>query len=135
MKTPRHVLAKVIADRTKSVSSNRDVAQEVAAFLVSENRASELAPIMRDVMELRAKDGVIEAEAVSAHELDQAALSAIEKIVQQAHPKSTSVRVSQKLQPEMLGGVKVVLPSGEQLDLSISRKLATFKHAASSRKE
>ena len=74
MKQPRLVLAKIISERTKRVADPIKLAQEIAAYLVAENRTGDLTLIMRDVLVLRKEQGIIEADVVSAHELDAVAL-------------------------------------------------------------
>ncbi len=134
MKQPRHLLAQTIAERTKNASSQKQLACEVAAYLVAENRVSELAPIMRDVMVLRKQQGIVEAEVVSAFPLSPESLAEVKKLVYKAYPHSKTVNLDQVISSDTLGGLKVVMPD-EQLDLSVKHALSIFKNAATSGKD
>ena len=129
MKQPRNFLVQVIAKRTLHVTNAAQLAQEIAAYLVSENRVSELTPIMRDVMVIRKQQGVVEAEVVSAHPLDQSALGDVKKLVHKEYPDARKITLLQRADTDTIGGLKIVMPD-ELLDLSVKRKLVAFKNAA-----
>ena len=69
MKRPRHLLVQAIGAKTLGVQDSQKLAVGIAAYLLSENRVNELDSILRDVIEYRAEHGVVEVQAVSAHEL------------------------------------------------------------------
>jgi F0F1-type ATP synthase delta subunit len=134
MKQPRRLLAQTIAKRTAHLTDTKKLAQEVAAYLVAENRVSELAPIMRDVMVIRKEQGVVEADIVSAFPLSESAVQDVIKLVHATYPHAKQVQIVQQTSSDTLGGLKVVMPD-EQLDLSVKHKLSIFKHAAVAGKE
>jgi hypothetical protein len=53
-------LAKVLADRTMSVSSSKQLASEIASYLVQEKRVNELESILREVRVYRDEKGVLD---------------------------------------------------------------------------
>lgn len=130
MKVPRQQLAAAIAERTLSVRNSKQLAQAVAAYLLTENRVDELEPLMRDVLAYREQHGIIEAEAVSAHELEAGVTRELAAVLKQHYPAAQQVHVHTSLDPHLVGGVQVQL-SHEQLDLSVRGKLNTLKRLTS----
>lgn len=126
MNSQRHHLAATIAERTLHVSDTDELAREVAAYLLHENKVAELDSLMRDVIAYRAEHGVVEAVALSAHDLDHTDLEDIEQLLQEEYPSAKQFTVDQVKVPELIGGVKIELP-GEQLDLTVRAKVNTFK--------
>ncbi len=134
MKQPRHLLVETIGARTLNIVDAKLLAQEIAAYLLSENRVNELDSIMRDVIAYRAERGVVEAEAVSAHELTNNVKDDIKVLMKQNYPDAKSVTISERIDTNVVGGVRVVLPH-EQLDLTVRSKLANFKRLTMAGKE
>lgn len=134
MKQPRHLLVEAIAKRTMQVKGTSLLTHEIAAYLLTENRVSELDSILRDVIEYRAERGHVEATAVSAHPLTELAKREIEDMVKDNYPHASSITISEQIDPEVVGGVRVVLPH-EQLDMTLRSKLANFKRLTSIGKE
>lgn len=126
MKVPRHTLATAIADRTMHVHDSKLLASEIAAYLLLERRTADLESILRDIMQYRTDHGVLEAEVVTAHEVHQAVLTDVKELLQAAYPKAKTVHVGTRLDPSLIGGVRVDM-ANQQLDMSIKSKLATFK--------
>jgi F0F1-type ATP synthase delta subunit len=126
MKVPRHILAEAIAKRTLTVSDTRELSRQIAAYLLVENRTSELESILRDIMQYRADHGVLEAEVVTAHEVQNHVLSDVVQLLQAAYPNAKEVHVSKRLDLTVIGGLRVDM-ANEQLDMTVASKLATFK--------
>lgn len=126
MKVPRHILAEAIAKRTLTVSDTRELSRQIAAYLLVENRTSELESILRDIMQYRADHGVLEAEVVTAHEVQNHVLSDVVQLLQAAYPNAKEVHVSERLDLTVIGGLRVDM-ANEQLDMTVASKLATFK--------
>ena len=116
------------------VSSTKELAQEIAAYLLDTRKTADLDSLLRDVMEYRAVHGVVEAEAVSAHQITEATIKGIEDILKREHPKAKSVRVIPRLDPSVVGGVRIDL-ANEQLDLSVRDRLDMFKRLTANIKE
>lgn len=130
----RRHLAEVIAERTLHVHDTKRLAKEVAAYLLDTHQTAQLDSLLRDVMEYRAQHGVVEATAVSAHELSGSIIKDIEKVLRHEHPKAKSVKVTSKIDESVVGGVRLDL-ANEQLDLTVRDRLDTFKRLTSSIKE
>ncbi len=126
MKVPRHILAEAIAKRTLNVNDVRELSRQIAAYLLVENRTSELDSILRDIMQYRADHGVLEAEVVTAHEVQNHVLTEVKQLLQAAYPNAKDVHVSQRLDSSVIGGLRVDM-ANEQLDMTVAAKLATFK--------
>ena len=126
MKVPRHILAQAIAERTLSIDDPKLLAREIAAYLLVERRVNELESILRDIMQYRAEHGVLEAEVVTAHAVQNQVLGEVKQLLQAAYPTAVKVHVSPHLDPSVIGGVRVDM-ANEQLDMTVAAKLATFK--------
>lgn len=126
MSFKRADLAAVIGEKTLHVSDLRRLAKEVAAFLLTQKRVSELESLMRDVLAYREAKGVIEAEVASAHELTGVVQQEVKQLMKQHYPNARKVIVHNHLEPELVGGLKINV-AAEQLDLSLKGKLDEFK--------
>lgn len=126
MKLPRHILAEAIAKRTIEVRDPKLLAREVAAYLLHEGRVAELESILRDIMQYRADQGVIEAEMVTAYQTKSEVQTAVKQLLKHAYPKAKSVHVGARLDENVIGGLRIDM-ANEQLDMTVQSKLATFK--------
>lgn len=130
MKVPRHILARAIAERTAHVRDEKLLAREIAAYLLEQKRTAELESILRDIMQYRTDHGVLEAEVVTAHEVQDHVLQEVKQLLHTAYPKAKTVHIGKRLDESMVGGVKIDM-ANQQLDLSVKAKLATFKRITS----
>ena len=126
MKTPRTRIARTIADRTLKSGSSSELAKEIAAYLLSENRIGELDSILRDVQADWAEAGYVEVLASSAHPISADIRANITNQVTSLYPDAKQVIVTEVLDPEVIGGVRLGL-ANQQLDLSVEAKLNKFK--------
>lgn len=134
MSTSRHSLAKTIAERTMHLKDADKLAHEVAAYLLSEGRTSDLESLMRDVMQYRHEHGIVEAVAVTAHELTDEIIDEIRDILRENNPRAKEFIISRQYDPAVVGGVRIQL-ANQQLDMTIRSKLDTFKRLTASGKE
>lgn len=134
MKTPRTRIAGVVADRTLKSGTSQQLSRELAAYLLAERRTGELDSILRDVRADWAKAGYVEVVARSAHQLSDAVRADIERQAQSLYPAAKQIVVSQVLDPEVIGGVRLTIID-RQLDLSIETTLHRFKQLTLSGKE
>lgn len=134
MKLPRTRISRTIADKTLSRGSSKKFSQEVAAYLLSEQRTSELESIMRDVQADWAEAGFVEVIASSAHPLTQSIKTDISKRVKRIYPEAKKIIVTEAHDPEVIGGVRLSL-ADRQLDLSIEAKLNKFKQLTTAGKD
>jgi F0F1-type ATP synthase delta subunit len=125
-KIPRHQIAQVLAERSLGRVSAKAFSDEIAAFLLHEHRTADIEPLLRDVMQYRADHGIVEVIAVSAHPLSMGVRSDIERQVTSVFPDAKQIIISEELQPEVVGGVRLELPN-QQFDLSVRAKLSRFK--------
>lgn len=126
MKQPRAKLAGAIAAQTLSTGKSKNYSRQIAAYLLSEGRVSELESIMRDVQTSWAESGFVEVIARSAHDIPAATQAKIAKQAKALYPNAKKVVVTPVLDPSVLGGVQITVAS-QQLDLSVEAKLNRFK--------
>ena len=126
MKASRTRLAGTIADRTLKSGVDKKLAQEIAAYLLSEGRVSELNSVLRDVQTDWAKAGYVEVLAASAYALSSEVKANITKRVLALFPAAKQIVVTEVHDPSVVGGVRLNL-ANQQLDLSIRSKLNRFK--------
>lgn len=130
----RRHLAEVIGARTLKVRSTKKLAQEVAAYLLDTHETDDLESLLRDVMEYRAQHGVVEAVAVSAHDLTKSIVKDIETILKKEYPHAKNIHVISRIDPTVVGGVRVEM-ANEQLDLTVRDKIDAFKRLTANIKE
>jgi F0F1-type ATP synthase delta subunit len=126
VKVPRHLLTEAIAKQTLEVTDSKQLAREIAAYLLIERRTAELESIMRDIMQYRQDHGALEADVISAHDVSNAALADVKHLLQEAYPHAKTITLTHRLDSSVIGGLKVDLPN-EQLDMTIRAKLSKFK--------
>ncbi|HWT55939.1 MAG TPA: F0F1 ATP synthase subunit delta [Candidatus Microsaccharimonas sp.] len=126
MKTPRTKIASVIADRTLKQGESKELAKEIAAYLLAEKRVGELESVLRDVQVDWAKSGYVEVLASTAHPLTADVKAQITDKVKQLYPEARQIVVTTVADPEVIGGVRLSL-ANQQLDLSVEAKLNKFK--------
>lgn len=126
MKVPRHILAQAIAQHTLKVRDEHRLAQEIAAYLLMERRTAELKSILRDIMQYRLEHGVLEAEVVTAHDVEKRVLDEVKNVLKKSYPHVKTIHVAKRQDPSVVGGVRIDM-ANEQLDLTVAAKLATFK--------
>jgi len=134
MKTSRTRIASVVADRTLQKGSSKQLAREIAAYLLDEQRVSDLDSILRDVQEDWATSGYVEVIARSAHPLTAASKADITKQIKRVYPQAKKIGISEISDPEVVGGVRLEL-ANQQLDLSVEAKLNKFKQLTSAGKD
>lgn len=134
MKTPRSHLARIIAGRTLKSGLSKPMAQQLAAYLLEENRTGELASLIRDVQAEWAREGYVEVVAASAHELSPQVMKDIEAEARKVYPEAKTIRITPQLQPDLVGGVALTIID-HRLDLTTKAKLQQFKMMAVNGKE
>ncbi|HET7630127.1 MAG TPA: F0F1 ATP synthase subunit delta [Candidatus Saccharimonadales bacterium] len=124
MKVKRSTLASII-NRHLDGSGNFD-ARAIAAYLMDSGRERELDSLVRDIMSLRADQGIVELTAISAHPLTATALKQIEAVVREVRPQAEQVVINQEVRPSLIGGVRLKMVHHE-LDLSLRGRLNQLK--------
>lgn len=126
MKVPRTQLATIIGERTLHEPDITKLAQEIAAYLLSENREHDLESLIRDVLQYRQEHGIVEAELASAHELGAGIDRQVQELLKQHYPTAKQVIVRESRDLSVVGGLRVQL-AHEQLDMTVRAKLDRFK--------
>jgi F0F1-type ATP synthase delta subunit len=126
MPIPRHIIAASLAQRSLGSVDGPRFAQEIAAYLLSQHRTSQLESLLRDMMQYRADHGIVEVIATSAHPLDAPGKADIEAQVRQLYPEAMRVIITTEHDASVVGGVRLQL-ANQQLDLSVRAKLNRFK--------
>lgn len=134
MKAPRTRLASLVADKTLKNGVNKRFNREIAAYLLSEGRTSELDSLLRDVVSDWAEAGHVEVTARSARPLSAAVQADIRRKVKKVYPDVKKIVINEVIDPEVVGGVRLNLPNS-QLDLSIRTKLNVFKQSVTAGKD
>ena len=126
MKQSRTKVAQVIADTTLQRVIDKNFSREIAAYLLSERRVSDLSSLTRDIQNMWADAGHVEVLASSAYPLSDDIKLHIEKIIKCLYPDAKEIVVTEVHDPAIIGGVRLNL-ANQQLDLSIKAKLNKFK--------
>ncbi len=122
----RTELAQIVGKKLQADLSSRTLAKELAAFLLAENRVSDLDSLMRDVMAYRQEAGIVEAEVASAHPLDDAIMRQVKQLLADKFPNAKKIIVHQHIDESIVGGLTISL-ANEKLDMSIKSQLDTFR--------
>jgi F0F1-type ATP synthase delta subunit len=131
MKTPRHEIAAVLAKQTLAPGFKAsDMSRSVAAYLLESGRTGELESLLRDVIEVRARHGVVEVVAVSAYKLSDSVKADIKREVRKRYPDAKQIIITEQIDEDIVAGVRLEFP-GEQLDLSVRNTLNRFKQLTS----
>lgn len=126
MKQPRTKIAQTIADKTLHKGASKKLSQEIAAYLLSERRVSDLSSLMRDVQADWAEAGYVEVITTSAHPLTAAIEADIKQQVKSVYPAAKTIVVTSKIDESIIGGIEVRL-AHQRFDASVASKLDTFK--------
>lgn len=129
MKVPRSELVPILAKLSSKLPAKK-FANEVASYLLTNNRTGELDSLARDLVTFRAEKGVVEVTAVSAHTLATSSTKEISQKVKQLYPAAKQIIVNQRIDESQVGGIRLELPE-HQLDLTIRGKLNQFKQLTS----
>jgi F0F1-type ATP synthase delta subunit len=123
MKIPQKKLAQEITDRLGKGIDSRQLANEVAAYLIDSGQTSALSSVLRDVQEIRAeKDGIVEVIASSAYPLSAEQKAEIESAAKKQYPNMKQVIIHHDLDTNVVGGVSLSFANAS-LDLTIRAKL------------
>jgi len=125
MKQSRQPLAKIMAQRTATVNS-KQLAKDIAGYLLAEKRTADLDSLMRDIQQIRADQGIVEVNAITSHELSSNSIAEIKSTIKKNYPNAKTIIVNPVIDPDIVGGVRLTL-ANEQLDLSVRSKLNKFK--------
>ena len=114
-----------MAQRTATVNS-KQLAKDIAGYLLAEKRTADLDSLMRDIQQIRADQGIVEVNAITSHELSSSSITEIKSTIKKNYPNAKTIIVNPVIDPDIVGGVRLTL-ANEQLDLSVRSKLNKFK--------
>lgn len=124
-KLSRRSLAQYVATHLGHGKPQKDIALQLAAYLISTRRTRELAVIVRDVQYYLAEQGHVAGTLTSARELSDRTLKAIESFAKDK-TGAKSVSLDKEIDEALIGGVKLEIP-GYELDTTIARQLTILK--------
>ena len=125
-KVPRGRIAAVIAKSSIGTLPGKQLANQIAAYLISQKRTSELNSLMRDIMQYRADNGIVEVQAVTAHSLSAKQRQDVEAQIKKLYPAAKRIIVSERLDSSLIGSIRLEL-ANQQFDASLRAKLNHFR--------
>lgn len=124
-KLSRRSLALHVATHLVNGKPQKEIAQQLAAYLIWTRRTKELRLIVRDVQFYLAEHGHIAGTVTSAHELSSSTLKSIEAFAKEKTGAKT-VSLDRSIDESVIGGIKLEIP-GYELDTTIARQLTILK--------
>lgn len=133
-KIPRHEIADVIAKRSLQNVPAKQLAREIAAYLISQHRTSELDSLVRDILQYRADNGIVEVTATSSHPLNESIRKSVKADIMELYPTAKQIIINEEIDENVMGGIRLSL-ANQQFDASIRSKLNHFKQLTVAGKE
>ena len=125
MKYNRLELAQIIYSQTLNSTSTKQLAQEIAAFLLSNNLTDQLDSIIRDVKLIRQQNGILDVKVISRFPLNQLMLSNINNLLKQYYNNVKEILIEPIIDINIIGGVRLEM-ADSSLDLSMSNQLKSL---------
>lgn len=122
-KISRRKLALYVADTIESKNDLAKTLQELAAYLVEAKRTREAELMVRAIEDELANRGIVVAHVTTAHPLDKALETAINKLI-----NAREIYLEKSVDESLLGGVRVETP-GKLLDATMKRKLLALSQS------
>ncbi len=126
MTQSRHHMAEVIGEKTMHISDTKQLAGEIAAYLMAEKQTHQLQSLIRDIIQYRSDHGIVEATAVSVSPLPAEVMKDVQTLLETEYPQAKHITVRQRQDADVVGGIRIDL-ANEQLDMSVQSKLNIFK--------
>lgn len=124
-KLSRRALAHHVATHLVHGKPQKEIAQQLAAYLIWTRRTKELGLIVRDIQFYLAEHGHIAGTVTAAHELSDATLKAIEAFAKQK-TGAKQISLDTVVDESVIGGIKLEVP-GHELDSTVARQLTILK--------
>ncbi len=118
----RRIIAKVVAQQLTDAKTKSTVVQQLAAYLVENNRVREAELIVRDIETELATRGTVVATVWSARTITKELTAAVEAMVAKEFTGADSIQIREEIDSSLLAGIKLAVP-GKQVDLSARHKL------------
>lgn len=107
------------------IAGKKDIAKQLAAYLVETHRVRELDLIVRDIESALAERGVLVADITSSRPLSETSAKEIRAYLTST-TKADTIQLRTRVNPELLGGVQIATP-GHELDATLRYKLNQLK--------
>ena len=120
-KLSRQKLAAYLASRLQA--NDKDVLNQLAAYLVETGRTDEADRIVLSAQELLEKDGYVYAEVTTASKLSNDMKTKVAELLQ-----ATNIEISETIDPDVLGGIKIKTPS-RLFDATVARRLQNLRES------
>ncbi|NTW61577.1 hypothetical protein HGB24_02740 [Candidatus Saccharibacteria bacterium] len=121
----RRNLASYYAEALVNGTSSKNLARELAAYLIEAKRTKELPLIIDDIEHQLACRGSLSARLTSAHALNEASRRSVIDLLR--HKTGASdINIKESIDENLLGGLKIEF-IGNELDMTISRQLSKLK--------
>lgn len=124
-KLSRRALALHVATHLVNGKPQKEIAQQLAAYLIWTRRTRELSIIVRDIQFYLAEHGHVAGTVTSARDLSADTLKEIKTFTRdKTGAKNVSLDID--VDESLIGGIKLEIP-GYELDTTIARQLTTLK--------
>lgn len=107
------------------LAGDKDVAKQLAAYLVDTRRVRELELIVRDIEAALLEHGVLLADVASSRSLSAQATKEVQTYLQSA-TKAKTIHLRESVDATLLGGVRISTP-GNELDATLRHRLNQLK--------
>lgn len=124
--TIKQVAAGISEIMDKHAASADKIAKEVAAYLVQERRTRDHDPIMKALIKLREEQGIVEVNASSARELDDATKKEILELLSARLGDNKEIVLTEEVDDNLVGGVRLD-SANIRIDMTIRNKLTKLK--------
>ncbi len=124
-KISRRALALHVATHLVHGKPQKEIARQLAAYLIWTRRTKELSLIVRDIQFYLAEHGHIAGTVTSAHELSASTLKEIQAFAK-SKTGAKNVSLDTEIDESLIGGIKLEVP-GYELDSTIARQLNALK--------
>ncbi len=128
MKISRIKLANIIIEKINDPKDPKKLARQIAAYLLISRRTNDLESLKRDIIGLRADQGIIEIEVESAFRLSREDQLKIKKLIFDVEGKMKDLLVKNIINTDLIGGFKINFASRKELDLTVQKKINQFKY-------
>lgn len=125
-KISRRQVAATIAERADSSIPVKQLAREIAAYLLMTGRTGELESLIRDILEYCADRGIVEVQATTAHALTPELCHQVTAQMRWLYPAAKQIIIDEQHDEYQLGSIRLEL-ADRQFDASIRNRLNRFK--------
>jgi len=108
-------------------SNDKDLANKIAAYLVTSGHTDDVNSIARDILQLRADEtGVVEVTAIVAHPIDKVTKSEIDSMVRRIYRNAKEVIINEQIDKTEIGGTRIEFANA-LLDSTVDARLSSLR--------